>query len=143
MHAAPPAFALEPNVLVSIVPYKYQKFAKPDEMIEAWAKKSSTVFIRDYYGLPTVKCHKPVGTIWLENKLAYWKKLGIRGVNLESSYSTGATGAGLYLFSRLSWNMKENSEKILSEYYRNCYGDASAVVRQTQEAIINDTWGNG
>ncbi|MFN8322387.1 MAG: DUF4838 domain-containing protein [Chitinophagales bacterium] len=140
-HAAPPIFDLEPNVLISLVPYKYQKYAKPGDMIEAWAQKSSNAFIRDYYGLPTVNVDKPLGTIWLENKLKYWHKLGIRGVTLESSYSVGATGPGLYLFSRLSWDMNESADKILAEYYRNSYGEASDIIAQAQEELVSDTSG--
>lgn len=141
-HAATPTFAIEKNVIVQIIPYKYQSFAKPNEMIKAWQEKAEALFIYDYYGLPITTLDAPLTKHLLPenyaNRIKFWKQSGIKGITLESSYGTGATGLGLYLFSRLAWNTNQDLNAIVDAFYLNCYGKNATVVRQSKAALSNE-----
>ncbi len=141
-HAEPPHFAIEPNVIVQIIPYGYQHYASAEDMIDEWSKKTHNLFIYDYYGLPIKNLdrslrgmQRPEG---LDQKIKHWHQLGIKGITLESSYSIGATGLGLYLFTRLGWNAGENADAIKKEYFDFCYGKASEVVAQIEQRLGSD-----
>jgi len=139
LHAATPTFALEKNVLVQIIPYKYQSFAKPNDMIKAWKDKAEMLFIYDYYGLPITTLDAPLpkhlSAENYANRIKFWKQSGIKGITLESSYGTGAIGLGLYLFSRLAWNANQDVNEVVDAFYLNCYGKNEAVVKQSKAAL--------
>ncbi|MBL0311099.1 MAG: DUF4838 domain-containing protein [Bacteroidetes bacterium] len=142
-HAAPPDIALEPNVIVQIIPYGYQDYTSPEVMFKEWKLKCNHLFVYDYYGLPILNLDKPLQgsltPIEFANRIRFWHDQGIKGITLESSYSIGATGLGLYLFSRLSWNINTNVEREVSEFYQKIYGNAAGKVRQAQSALETDT----
>ena len=144
-HAAPPDLELEPNVIVQIIPYKYQNYASAQQMLEAWKKKSDKLFIYDYYGMPLINMDMPlhnVSAFWrFADRIKYWHAENIRGISLESSYSIGCTGIGLYLFARLGWNVNEDLGNILKSYYAFSYGTAADAVWQAQATLIDDTLG--
>jgi len=146
LHAAPPTFELEKNVIVQIIPYKYQSFAAPNEMINAWKEKSNNLFIYDYYGLPINTLDAPLAKNFsaesYSKRIRFWKKNGIQGITLESSYGTGATGHGLYLFARLGWNINQNVTAIVDDFYLNCYGKNAAVVKQASTTLSEKNIGN-
>jgi hypothetical protein len=142
-HAAPPDFDLAPNVLVQIIPYGYQSFSSPQQMIEAWKKKSNKLFIYDYYGLPIENVDMPLkGSLRpadFAGRIKYWHDQHIVGVTLESSYSIGATGLGLYLFSRLAWHVNSDVKGIIADYYTYCYGRAAPGIEKAQQVLASDT----
>jgi hypothetical protein len=145
-HAAVPDLDLEPNVIVQVIPYKYQNYyTSPNQMIEAWKKKSNNLFIYDYYGLPLLNVDMPLHNSlapWrYAQRIKYWHQQNIKGMNLESSYSLGCTGVGLYLFARLGWNAQADEWQLLKEYYHACYGNASESVWQAQLALADDSLG--
>jgi hypothetical protein len=138
-HAAPPAFQLQPNVIVQLIPYKYQSYAKPDDMIKAWQAKTTNLFMYDYYGLPLTNLDMPlkVSPEGYAGRIKYWYAQGIKGVRLESSYSTQATGLGLYLFARLGWSKEENVNAVVADYYRQCYGPAAETIGQSKQVLAD------
>lgn len=135
-HTAPPTFSLEKNVIVAVAPYQFQRYAKPDEVIDQWLQKTNNIFIRDYFALPTHNSDMPLADAAVEklqSKIIDWKKKGIKGVMLESSHSIGATGPGAYVYARLMWNADEKAGNILNEYYNYAFGAAANAVRQSQQ----------
>ncbi|ANE52464.1 DUF4838 domain-containing protein [Flavisolibacter tropicus] len=138
-HAAPPAFTLEPNVIVQIIPYAFQKISTPEQLITDWRKKCQNLFLYDYYGIPDWHYDTPLTAGWspagLVNKIKDWKRFAIKGFMLESSYSIGSTGLGLYFMSRLGWNMNEQVNPIQNGFYKNMFGQAASQVRAFYEKI--------
>lgn len=141
-HAHPPAINIEKNVVIQIIPYAFQNVGTPKEMIDLWKKKTSQLFLYDYYGIPDWHFETPLSGKWswneLANKLRYWKGTGIRGFLLESSYSIGATGPGLYLMSRLGWNIDENMDTILNRYYKEMFGSSWAFMKVYYDKTNHD-----
>lgn len=142
-HARPPVFDLEPNVIVQLIPYRFQKYTSADSMIQDWKLKSKNLFIYDYYGYTLQSRDLPGGELTnvdlFVQKLKFWNEENIIGASLESSYSIGATGLGLYLFSRLSWNMNADYKKLEDEYYNTIYGSAGSAVKFANESFTDDT----
>ena len=138
-HAAPPNFKLEPNVIVQIIPYAFQKVGTPEQMITAWREKCKNLYLYDYYGIPDWHYDTPLSGGWspagLVNKLNDWKKFAIKGFMLESSYSIGSAGLGLYFMSRLGWNINEQVKTIQSSFYKNMFGTAAPKVKAFYEKI--------
>ncbi len=142
-HAAPPAFDLEPNVIVQIIPYGYQHFSSPKQMLETWKKKGHKLFIYDYYGLPIDNIDMPLKgelkPLEFAKRLKYWHEQHIIGATLESSYSIGCTGLGLYLFARLGWNINSDANNLADDYYKHCFGKAAEAVKQADGYLNDDT----
>lgn len=140
-HAAPPAFDIEPNVIVQLIPYKYQGYATGLEMIKGWQAKTQNLFMYDYYGLPLTNMDMPLIQGMEPERYAervkFWHEQGIKGVTLESSYSTEATGLGLYLFARLGWNKNEHAAELVNAYYQSCYGSAAETIRQSRKVLAD------
>ena len=138
-HADTPNVKLEHNVLVQIVPYKYQKVTSADSLIDMWCVKKDTLFMYDYFGLPILNLdmplHKPIEYV---KRVKYWHTHKVKGMVLESSYSIGAAGLGLYLFSRLGWDVHASVHDMADEYYRLNYGKAAQAMYQAQ-AVLADT----
>lgn len=141
-HAAPPDFELERNVAVQIIPYGFQNFSSPEEMIAAWKKKNHDLYIYDYYGLPINNLDMPLKgalePLAFARRLKYWYDQHIKGANLESSYSIGSTGIGLYLFAHMTWDIHRDPNQLIDEYYELNYGKAAPVLKQVQQ-ILSDT----
>jgi len=142
-HAAVPDLELEPNVIVQIIPYKYQDLFTPEAMINVWSKKCKNLFIYDYYGLPLLNVDMPLHNVlapWrYADRVKYWHQQNIKGLTLESSYSIGCTGVGLYLYARLGWDASADQWQILKEYYHQCYGGAYEAVWQAQLTLADDS----
>lgn len=142
-HAQPPKQNLELNVIVQLVPYKYQDYAAPEKMVEDWKGKCEALFVYDYYGLPIKNLDMPMhGYLKPEEyskRINEWKEKGLKGFTLESSYSIGATGEGLYLASRLGWRTNESTDEILRAYYLNAFGKGGEAVRNAQQILRNAT----
>jgi hypothetical protein len=131
MHAAPPNFSLSPQLIVQIVPYAYQRVSGPEEFIERWNKKSKYLTLYDYYGLPDWHYNIPLSGVWSQEKLVqkikYWYGQKIKGFTLESSYSIGSTGLGLYLAARTGWDVSTNTEAEKINFYNNLFGNSGAM----------------
>lgn len=128
-HAAPPSFPLQSNVVVMLVPYAFQDFGTPEQMIDAWTKHHNNLFIYDYYYIPDWHYEVPmpakISSETLVKKIRYWKSKGIKGFQLESVYGTAVGGTGLYLAARLGWNLSENPETITNVFLNDMFGNAA------------------
>jgi hypothetical protein len=133
-HAAPPSFPLQPNVVVMLVPYAFQNFGTPEQMIDAWTKRHNNLFVYDYYYIPDWHYEVPmpakISSETLLKKIRYWKSKGIKGFQLESVYGTAVGGTGLYLAARLGWDASENPEAITNKFLNDMFGKAAAEAGQ-------------
>jgi hypothetical protein len=134
-HASVPKQSLEPNIWVMTVPYAFQAVGSPETMIEDWTKKSKQTLVYDYFSILQWNSDLP-GFDFIEDmpqKLRYWKRANLKGVKIESSYSKGAIGIGLYLFSKLAWDVNADENKLLEEFYEFSFKEAKAPMRRMLE----------
>jgi hypothetical protein len=136
-HAAVPSFPLEPNIIVMIVPYAFNKSGlTPEQFIQAWGEKQpGRIGIRDYWSIPDWTHDEPDFNYLdtPEDKIRYWYKHKVVGAVCESTYSAGAMGLGWYVASRLMWNPDTDVTTLLDEWYTLAFGPAKAPMKKMLE----------
>jgi hypothetical protein len=135
-HAAVPSIALEPNVLVTVVPYAFQRTGlSADELIAAWGRKVSRLDIYDYWSIPDWTNDLPDFNFLSTpaEKLRFWRQNHIEGFAVESTYSAGAMGLGWYVASRLMWDSHADEQAIIKEFYEKAFGPAAAPMQRMME----------
>jgi hypothetical protein len=135
-HSAPPTFALEPNVYVSVIPYGFNYSGlQPDDLIRAWGKKAARLSIYDYWSIPDWAWDQPTFN-YLEaarDKIRFWHANRIEGFSSESTYGAGAMGVAWYLSSRLMWDPNADQDSILKDFYEKAFGPAAPPMKRMLE----------
>jgi hypothetical protein len=146
-HPAPPPFKLDEHLIVQMVPYAFQEFGTPEEMILAWKKAHSNLHMYDYYGLTDWHWDIPLsGPTWgldaYLKRVKNWKNAGIKGYMLESSYAAASTGLGLYLLGRWGWNAAENTDIVQEKFYQQLFGKAAGYAKTYFQKIAQSYSGS-
>jgi hypothetical protein len=125
LHAAPPKFDLEPNIVVLVATALNQSAFRTDELIDLWKKKGAQVGIRDYYGVMAWDWDmpgQPKGSrIAYVNQLKDYYKQGIRFVSAETNIGWISRGLGHYTATRLLWDVKTDPDKIQDEFFESLF----------------------
>lgn len=136
-HSAPPDFALEPNLLIQVIPYAFNYSGlSPEGLIDAWSKKVKHLTLYDYWSITDWGQNLPDDNLLCEpgaKKMQYWRAHGIEGVGLESTYSAGAAGLALYIYSRIMWDPRTERKALLDEFFTRCFGPAAPPMRRMLE----------
>jgi len=130
-YAQPPSFSIDKAVYPIIVPYAYQRFAEPDQMITAWSRKMEgrRMGIYDYWNSTLdARCLPRFNFYSIPGKLRLWKENNIQSVHLESTYSKGALGLTLWLAAEQLWNIDADQEKLYQEFLSDCFGPSAKDV---------------
>jgi len=136
-HSDVPKFSLENNVIVSVIPYGFNKTKNllGDDLLVAWGEKASLIGIYDYWALPDWSRDKPqldyLHTI--PDKLRFWYQNKVRFFNAESTTSAGAAGITLYLASKILWNPQVDDKALLDEFYSVAFGGARVPMQRMLE----------
>lgn len=134
LHAAPPRFELEPNIVVLVATAMNQSAYRTDELINLWKKNGVQVGIRDYYGVMAWDWDMP-GQV-NGGKLAYVKKLkeyyntGIRFFSAETNIGWISRGLGQYIAAQLLWDVKADPESIKAEFFKNMFSQSASEIEQ-------------
>ncbi|MEO6909140.1 MAG: DUF4838 domain-containing protein, partial [Abditibacteriaceae bacterium] len=139
-HSAPPSFALEPNVYVTIIPYGFNYSGmQPNEFIKAWGEKTSRLSVYDYWNIPDWTWDQPLFNYLTvpKEKLGYWNKHNVEGFSSETTYSAGAMGIGWYLASRIMWNPDVDQNWFLTDFYNKSFGPAAPPMKRMLERWAN------
>lgn len=138
-HAAPPNIPLEPNMIVSIVPYGFQTTGmSPEEFIVAWGKKTKNLAMYDYWNIPDWSRNLPdFSTDDVVDRIRLWNENGVKYFAAESTFCGGSMGPNWYLGARLLWDPTQDENAILDDYYQQAFGPAQAPVR-----TMYDRWGD-
>lgn len=135
-HAAPPSFPIEPNVIVSIIPYAFQNTGMgPEEFIQAWGSKVPQLCLYDYWSITDWTWDEPSFNYLATpaEKLRFWHRNHIVGFNGETTYGAGAMGIGWYVASRLMWNPQTDTRAIIEDFYARAFGPATVPMRRLLE----------
>ncbi len=129
-HAAPPHKDVEENVYVAVIPNAYQNVAVPEILLYEWKNKAKQMGTYDYWNLtdgskdlPSFNYH-----VYLTQRLALWKRLGLKGYALESGYSKFAAGIPLYLLSRMVWDEQLDVTNLMEEFTSMNFGSAHSII---------------
>lgn len=138
-HLAVPTFELEPNIDVWAVPYAFNTTGlSATEILEAWAQKLGSdqgrLRIRSYWSITDWSRNKP-DFDYLNmpaQQMRYWYDQGVRAVSMETTYS-GSMALGLYIASRLKWDINADVTAITNEFYDDCFGPARKPMQRMME----------
>lgn len=137
MHSALPNFALEPNLLVQVVPYGFNfSDLSPEELIHAWAQKVKHLHLYDYWSITDWSQNLPDDNVLCgigAQKMPYWRRQGVEGVLLESTYSAAGAGLSLYVYSRVMWAPNTDVKALLNEFFTLSFGKAAPPMRRMME----------
>ncbi|WP_276504476.1 DUF4838 domain-containing protein [Terrimonas pollutisoli] len=138
LHAAPPKFSLEPNIVVLVATTLNQSAYRTDELMDLWKKKGAGVGIRDYYGVMAWDWDMPGQP--KGSKLAYvnllkdYHKRGIRFFSAETNIGWISRGPGHYIAAQLLWNIDADADKIQDEFFANMFGEAEDEMEELFKA---------
>ena len=131
-HAAPPAFEIEPNIVVLVATALNQSKYRTDDLISLWQKKGVTVGLRDYYGVMAWDWDMPGmvagGKLAYVSNLKNYYKVGIRYVSAETNIGWISRGLGHYTAARLMWDVNADVASIRKEFLNNLYGKAAGLM---------------
>ena len=139
-HAAVPAIPLEPNTIVQLAPYAFQRTGlTPHEMIRAWGRKHDFLGVYTYWCIPDwSRCLPGLSTKAVAGEIRFWHDNNIKLHNSESTFCGGNMGPNWYLAARLMWDPARNEQAILDDYYAGAFGAAKAPIRR-----MYDRWDGG
>ena len=138
-HAAPPAFQIEPSIVVLVATALNQSKYGTDELISLWQKKGVTVGLRDYYGVMAWDWDMPGmvsgGKLAFVSNLKKHYKAGIRYVSAESNIGWISRGLGHYVAAQLMWDVNADVTILREEFFKNLYGKAAGSM-----SSLYDQW---
>lgn len=138
-HADVPDIELEENLLISVIPYSFQRVASPEVLLENWSNKIDDFFIYDYLAIPDWKKDLPnTNPKQIAKKIRYWHSNNVNGVTFESSYSSASVGLSLYIASKIMWDLNENEDDLLNAFFEDCFGSAKMPI----QSLYNRWWKN-
>ncbi len=137
-HAAPPPFALEPNLVVLIATAMNQSAYRTDELLNAWQKKEITLGIRDYYGVMAWDWDmpgQPGGSrlVTIKQLKTYYSS-GIRLFSAETNVGWISRGLGHYIAAQLLWDVSMDMEEEKHGFFKNMFGAAAADMEKLFDA---------
>jgi hypothetical protein len=129
----PPTIKVEadPDIVVQIATaYNKTSVAK---MFEEWPKYVGMIGVREYFAIPQWGANNPgkgitpvkartILPVYLSNKATM--------MNAESCPAWGGAGVGMYLAAQLMWDGKQDADKLLEEFYTECFGAAAPAMKR-------------
>lgn len=139
-HADTPSFDLEPNTIVSIIPYAFQTTGlTPEQFIAAWKDQAPVFGLYDYWDIPDWSRNVPdISPQTITERVRLWHESGANLFLAESTFCGGSMGPQWYLAARLLWDPNQDADAILDDYFTHAFGSASGPVRR-----MHDRWWEG
>lgn len=141
-HSPPPSIRVHERVVVSVATAFIKGGQSLDEIVNGWAAKGARLGIREYYGVNVWDRDQPGqargGNLsYLTQTIPDFHRRGARFMSAESSDNWGPNGLGYYLSSRVLWDVREaaRSERLVSEFLRDCFGPAAGPMREFYEQL--------
>lgn len=134
-HSPPPSIRVHPRVLVGVATGFIKGGYTVDQLMEGWAKQGATLGIREYYSVVVSHKERPGGIPAsdlnrLVNNTRKFYRNGARLMTAESSDSWGGAGLSYYIASRLYWNVDEDVDALLDDFFVKAFGPAEKPMRE-------------
>lgn len=136
MHSPPPSITIEPNTIVQVGAYGFNKSNLPAEkLIEAWGRKCSALGVYDYWCIPQWGKDEPYINFndGYPKRVKFWHDNNVKCFNLETTYSGGAVGPALYMVSRLAWEPDQDPKPLFDDFYDKAFGSARPPMQRMLE----------
>jgi hypothetical protein len=130
-YSHPPSFKLHPNVFLQTTTAFRRTPLSLAEQLETFHKIGVQSGIRAYYSVyqwdwdyPTI--NKGEMTLpRLVDDLRFYHQHNVQSINAEASCNWGPRGLGYYLAARLMWNVREDPQALLADFYDKAFGPAA------------------
>lgn len=132
-HAFVPTIDIEPNVIVTLVPYGLHRTGMtPDQFIDAWAEKLDRITVYSYWGIPDWNQNLPGFSFYEQAmpQLQQWRDKGVEMYLLESSTGGGALGFILYSLSHMSWDQTITPQQAMDTFFGEAFGSAAEPMQR-------------
>lgn len=136
-----PGIAIDPNVHVMVVPTGFQSVSTPVELMQRWAKKTSTFSQYDFLNIGVWAYDAPFFNLdaYLQH-LRFLQSLHVEGMNLETSLSKFSSGIQQYFILKFLCEPNISPEKIFDTFCKDNFGNASRPVKELlREWYFSDT----
>lgn len=130
-HAMVPSIPVEPNVIVSLAPYAFQRTGlSAEELIKVWGEKAGFMGMYDYWCIPDWSyCQPELSPKTVVDKIRFWQQNHVKIYLAESTFCGGNMGLNWYLASRLLWDPAKNEKAIVDDFFDKAFGAAQAPIR--------------
>ena len=136
-HTAPPGILLHPIIDVTICAGQLTGNWQPNELFEAWAAMGANASgegfgVFEYYSnivgnrfLPGATRAADLG--YMRRSITDFYQRGARRLRSGAAYSNGTVSLGIYLASRMLWDMDEAGrlDEIYQDFLDKCFGAAA------------------
>jgi hypothetical protein len=133
----PPTLTVHPNVVPVVVksPWDFCAVHTLDDvkcernrsfstMLERWIEISNKVLVHEYYG--HWRWYGPYGLVHtIRRDLPLMKELGVTSFTSETHRNWWTQGLNFYLAVRLFWDVDDDVDTMVREYYEHLYGPAA------------------
>ena len=132
--APPPTIEGRRSVIVFIA----TRFIRPpysvEQLIEGWSQKVHHIGIREYYSVCAWSWQMPTyDPDEMARTLRYFHEHKALGVSAESEDNFGSRGPNYWVAAKLMWNVNQDLDELLDDYYTTCWGRAAEPMRRYWE----------
>ena len=128
-YSHPPSFKLHPNVYLQTTTAYRRTPLSLEEQVSAYGEKTEQLGIREYYSVYQWDWDYPdpgkMTPDTLQHDLSQFHNWGVTAVNGEASNNWAARGLGYYVAARLMWDVKEDTNAIVKDFYEKAFGPAA------------------
>ncbi len=135
----PPSIEAHERVIIWIADGFFQKNWNRENLFAEWAKKAHHLGDRDYYSVCAWSWEKP--RYYIEKTAADLRWFHDRktlGISAESEDNFGSFGVDYWVAARLMYDLDQDEDALLDDYFASGYGPAAAPIRRYWER-----WGEG
>lgn len=104
-----------------------------DKMFEEWPKYVGMIGVREYFAIPQWGADSPGIGITPDKArkvIPRYKASKATMLNAEGCPAWGGAGLGMYLAAQLMWDSSADPDKIIEEFYTDCFGAAAAPMKR-------------
>jgi hypothetical protein len=106
-------------------------------MLKGWSAVCRNLGIREYYNIPQWGGADPdyrgARIEYLKRSIPRFHRLGAVTMNAEACSNWGASGPRLYLAARLLWDVEEDADAVMEDFYRKAFGRGAPAMRRYYE----------
>ncbi len=142
LHAPPPKFRAEPNVLVSVATAFLPGGWTADRLLDGWGAQGAQLGLREYFSVNAWDRDLPgraraANTAYVAESIPRFHAKGARSFSAESGDNFGPCGLGYYLASRFLWNVGDakNAKVLREDFLTRAFGPARAPIDRFYTAI--------
>lgn len=129
-----PSFPVHPNIIPYLTndraQWRDRRFkAEDQDLLRRWSRAARQLGVYDYYYGSGYVIPRFFPTVSAES-IKFCHQVGVRAWYAEIYSNWGLDGCKAWLASQLLWDVKQDPQKLVDEYYTNFFGAAKAPMKK-------------